>query len=80
VLSLGLLWFVHRRSNVARVLFAVTATVGFVIYVLGAIGDLTSLSTLLAPLYAVQAATMLVRPVRAWTRAQSGGQVPARVE
>jgi hypothetical protein len=78
-LSLALLWFVHRRSNVARTLFAATAAIGFAIFVLVSIDDLTSVSALLALLYAVQTGTMLVRPVRAWTRAEPAGRVVSPV-
>jgi hypothetical protein len=79
-LSLLLLWFVHRRSNVARAVFAMIAAMGFAIFVLAAISDLTRTSALLAMLYGVQTGTMLVRPVRAWTQAEPAGRVVSPTE
>ena len=66
-LSLVLLWFVYRRSNVARILFAAFAAIGFALFALAAINDLTSPAPFLAVLYGIQAVTMLVRPGKAWT-------------
>jgi peptidoglycan/LPS O-acetylase OafA/YrhL len=79
-LSLALLWFVHRRSNVARIAFAAMAAVGFAIFVLAAIDDANSTATLLALLYGVQTGTMLVSPVRAWTRAHRSDPVISPVK
>ena len=70
-MSLVLLWFVYRRHNVARILFAAIAVIGSVLF---ALADLTSMGTLLAVLYGIQALTMLVRPVRAWTCTEPAGQ------
>ncbi len=71
-LSLVLLWFVHRRSNIARTLFAALAAIGFALFVGATIyDDFTATNALLALLDGVQTGTMLVRPVRAWTRAES---------
>lgn len=80
VLSLALLWFVHRRSNVARIAFAAMAAFGSLIFVLAAIDNAASTATLLALLYGVQTGTMLVGPVRTWTRAQRSDPVISPVK
>lgn len=66
-LSLVLIWLVYRRSNVARLIFAVLAAVGFALFAVASLGKPTPASTSLALVYAVQVTTMLVGPVRAWT-------------
>ena len=73
-LSLVLLWFVYRRSNAARILFAAIAAIGFAIFVLSTIYDPTSTSVSLVLLYGVQTGTMLVRPIKAWTGAEPAVQ------
>jgi hypothetical protein len=73
-LSLLLLWLVLRGSNVARCVFGVSALVGLVLFLPGALAELRS--ALLAVAYGVQAASMLVTPVRQWTR--PGRARPAR--
>ena len=76
-LSLVLIWFVHRRSNVARLIFAVLAAVGCALFALASLGELTMTSTSLALLYAMQVTTMLVGPVRAWTHVGHAAYVAA---
>jgi hypothetical protein len=78
-LSLVLIWFVYRRSNVARLIFAVMAAVGFALFAVASLGEPTLTSTSLALLYAVQVTTMLVGPVRAWTLAGHAGHVASPV-
>jgi hypothetical protein len=71
-LSFLLLWFVHRRSLLARSAFIAFATVGFGLFLLATITEPTRASVSLALLCAVQVGTMLVAPVRAWTSCTSG--------
>jgi hypothetical protein len=78
--SLVLLRCVYRSSDLARVVFGALATVGFIGYVLATMAEFTSTSASLTLLYAVQAAAMLVAPVRAWTRKNPSPQVALPVE
>jgi hypothetical protein len=76
-LSLALIWFVYRRSDVARLIFAVLAAAGFALFAQASLGEPTLTSTSLALLYAIQVTTMLAGPVRAWTHAGHAGHVAA---
>jgi hypothetical protein len=78
-LSLVLIWFVHRHSDVARLIFVILAAAGFALFALASLGEPTLTSTSLALLYAVQVTTMLVGPVRAWTLAGHVGDVASPV-
>jgi hypothetical protein len=79
-LSLVLLWFVYRHSNLARIVFGAMAAIGFVLFALAALDDPTSTATALALLYAVQAGSMLAAPVRSWTRTQAAPPVASRAK
>ena len=69
-----LLWLVYRRSNVARVIFIVLAAFGLALFALASLDNPTVQNTALALLYAVQVTTMLVGPVKGWTRAGTASQ------
>jgi hypothetical protein len=73
-----LLWFVYRHSNFARIVFGALAAIGFVMFALAALDDLTSTASALALLYAVQTGSMLAASVRSWTRTSSAPHVATR--
>jgi hypothetical protein len=74
-----LVWRVHCRSNLTRIVFAVIAAVGLMLHALGSITDGSRDNAVLIVLYCIQLAAMLAPPVKAWTRRSRSVRVPESV-